>query len=199
MNMDAALSTLDTKLIQLQFARERAEEIIQSKRRDKIERQIKALKELSGEADQLKRTLEGMKIAAKESAEEVKQWNDQIEEKITKADDDVLRLKEWLKKAKREENQKIREEELVYERLLFETRLKFQTELNAVKSNKAEGSESAKNSDHCQKFGTRWRLRVRTKAIMAVKSYKEMYGNKETFSNISIMSLRVFGARLQTC
>ena len=29
---------------------------------------------------------------------------------------------------------------------------------------------------------------------MAAKSYKEMYGNKETFSNISIMSLRVFGA-----
>ena len=53
--------------------------------------------------------------------------------------------------------------------------------------------------EHCQKFRTRWRLRVRTKAIMAAKSYKEMYGNKETFSNISIMSLRVFGARLETC
>ena len=144
--MDAAVSTLDTKLIQLQFARERTEETIQSKRCDKIERQIKALKELSGEADQLKRTLEGMKIAAKESAEEVKQWNDQIEEKITRADDDILRLKEWLEKTKREENQKIREEELDYERKLFETRLKFQTELNAVKSNKGEGSESAKDS-----------------------------------------------------
>ena len=144
--MDAAVSTLDTKLIQLQFARERTEETIQSKRCDKIERQIKALKELSGEADQLKRTLEGMKIAAKESAEEVKQWNDQIEEKITRADDDILRLKEWLEKTKREENQKIREEELDYERKLFETCLKFQTELNAVKSNKGEGSESAKDS-----------------------------------------------------
>ena len=55
------------------------------------------------------------------------------------------------------------------------------------------------NFRHCQKFGTRWRLRVRTKAIMAAKSYKEMYGNKETFSNISIMSLRVFGVRLETC
>ena len=52
---------------------------------------------------------------------------------------------------------------------------------------------------HCQKFETRCRLRVRTKAIMAAKSYKEMYGNKETFSNISIMSLRVFAARLETC
>ena len=46
---------------------------------------------------------------------------------------------------------------------------------------------------------TRWRLRVRTKAIMAANSYKKMYGDKETCSNISIMSLRVFGARLETC
>ena len=52
---------------------------------------------------------------------------------------------------------------------------------------------------HCQKLGTRWRLRVRTKATMAANSYKKMYGEKETFSNISIMSSRVFGARLETC
>ena len=52
---------------------------------------------------------------------------------------------------------------------------------------------------HCQKLGTRWRSRVRTKAIMAENSYKKMYGDKETCSNISIMSLRVFGARLETC
>ena len=36
-------------------------------------------------------------------------------------------------------------------------------------------------------------------AIMAANSYKKMYGDKETSSNISIMSLRVFGARLETC
>ena len=52
---------------------------------------------------------------------------------------------------------------------------------------------------HCQKLGTRWRLRLRTKATMAANSYKKMYGDKETFSNISIMSSRVFGARLETC
>ena len=52
---------------------------------------------------------------------------------------------------------------------------------------------------HCQKLGTRWRLRVRTKATMAANSYKKMYGEKETFSNISIMSSRVFGTRLETC
>ena len=55
-----------------------------------------------------------------------------------------------------------------------------------------------KVANHCQKLGTRWRLRVRTKAIMAANSYKKMYGDKETCSNISIMSLRDFGARLET-
>ena len=34
---------------------------------------------------------------------------------------------------------------------------------------------------------------------MAANSYKKMYGEKETFSNISIMSSRVFGAGLETC
>ena len=52
---------------------------------------------------------------------------------------------------------------------------------------------------HCQKLGTRWQLRVRTKAIMAANSYKKMYGDKETCSNISVMSLRIFDARLETC
>ena len=51
---------------------------------------------------------------------------------------------------------------------------------------------------HFQKVGSRWRLRVCTQAIMAVKSYKKMYGDKETCSNLSIMSLRVSGARLET-
>ena len=54
-------------------------------------------------------------------------------------------------------------------------------------------------SMHCQKLGTKWRSRVRTKATMAANSYKKMYGDNETFSNISIMSLRIFGARLETC
>ncbi|XP_068680324.1 tripartite motif-containing protein 2-like [Montipora foliosa] len=58
--------------------------------------------------------------------------------------------------------------------------------------------EDQRRPIHCQKLGTRWRLRVRTKAIMAANSYKKMYGDKETCSNISIMSLRIFGARLET-
>ena len=39
---------------------------------------------------------------------------------------------------------------------------------------------------------------MRTKAIMAANSYKKMYGDKDTCSNVSIMNLRIFGARLET-
>ena len=40
---------------------------------------------------------------------------------------------------------------------------------------------------------------MRNKAIMAANLDKKMYGDKETCSNISIMSLRIFGDRLETC
>ena len=61
------------------------------------------------------------------------------------------------------------------------------------------GIDACLSTLNCQKLGTKWRLRVRTKATMAANSYKKMYGDNETFSNISIMSLRIFGARLETC
>ena len=40
---------------------------------------------------------------------------------------------------------------------------------------------------HCQKLGTRWRLRVRTKVIMAANSYKKMYGDKETTVSVKMV------------
>ena len=54
-------------------------------------------------------------------------------------------------------------------------------------------------TNDAKELGTKWRLRVRTKATMAANSYKKMYGDNATCSNISIMSLRIFGARLETC
>ena len=70
---------------------------------------------------------------------------------------------------------------------------------NIISEMRITVTDSLGRTIHYQKLGTRWRLRVRTKAIMAANSYKKMYGDKEPCSNISIMSLRVFGARLETC
>ena len=77
---------------------------------------------------------------------------------------------------------------------LIQTRLNFETDFLSQNKLKARDHDFL-----AQKFGTRWWSRVRTKAIMAAKSCKKMYGDKETSSNILIMSLRVIGARLETC
>ena len=103
--MDAKKALLDTKLLQLQFARDRTEKIIQSAKRDAVERQIDALKELSGEADQVKRQLKGLKIAVKKNAKKVRAWSDQIEAQIAAAaDEDVSRLREWNESVKMEKS-----------------------------------------------------------------------------------------------
>ncbi|XP_022805993.1 uncharacterized protein LOC111343117 [Stylophora pistillata] len=172
---------MDTKLIQLQIARERTEETIQRKRCDKIERKIKALKELSGEADQLKGTLEGLKIAAKKSAEAVKQWNDHIEEKITRADDDILRLKEWLEETKREENQKIREEELQYERQLFRNASKISNRVECGQSEQGRGKD---------KYG---------KESEIVKAYNKEILELPVIFGVEVKAIHQFHERLAYC
>ena len=45
---------------------------------------------------------------------------------------------------------------------------------------------------HCQKFGSRWRLHVRTQATMAVKSNKKMYGDKETSELTFVLDTDLF-------
>ena len=50
------------------------------------------LKELSCEIDNLRRTIEGKKSAAKEDVQEIEKWSDEVEAKISEADDDVLHL-----------------------------------------------------------------------------------------------------------
>ena len=141
--MEEVEGALETKLTQLKFSRERTEKIIQSGKWDRVERHQNALKELAGEADQLKRKLEEMKIAAKENVDHVKKWSDEIETRIDEAEEDVTRLREWAETMKKEESQKLRDEELKYEQKLFETRLQFQSELKeAGKLQQAQGSGS---------------------------------------------------------
>lgn len=91
------MSTFDTKLDPLQFARGKTKETIQTGRRDRIERQVNVLKELSCEIDNFRRTIEGKKFATKEDVQEIEKWSDEVEAKISEADDDVLHLGKWLK------------------------------------------------------------------------------------------------------
>ena len=97
------------------------------------------LKELSCEINNLRRTIEGKKFAAKEDVQEIEKWSDEVEAKISEADDDVLHLGKWIEKLKREDSQKLRERELEYEWTLFKTWLKFQSELYAAKFQDHQG------------------------------------------------------------
>ena len=42
--------------------------------------------------------------------------------------------------------------------------------------------------DHCQKFGSKWRTRVRIESLMAAKSCKEMYGISTKIQNTTTTS-----------
>ena len=146
LKMENAEGKLQAKLKQLDIHAKRTGLVLESGSVEAVERHKGALRSTISEADDLKRAVEALKIEAEEDLGDIGTWNAAIDLQLTKAEEEVGKLREWLEKAKREESQKIREEELDYERKLFETRLKFQTELNAVKSSKAEESESAKNS-----------------------------------------------------
>lgn len=65
------------------------------------------LKELSCEIANLRRTIEGKKFAAKEDIQEKEKWSDEVEAKISEADDDVLHLGKWIEKLKWEDSQKL--------------------------------------------------------------------------------------------
>ena len=106
---------------------------------DRIERQVNVLKELSCEIDSLRRTIEGKKFATKEEVQEIEKWSDEVEAKISEADDDVLHLGKWIEKLKWEDSQKLRERELEYEWTLFKTWLKFQSELCSKNSKTIKG------------------------------------------------------------
>ena len=76
---------------------------------------MNVLKELSCEIDNLRRTIEGKKFAAKEDVQEIEKWSDEVETKISEADYDLLLLGKWIEKLKWEDSQKLQERELEYE------------------------------------------------------------------------------------
>ena len=44
---------------------------------------------------------------------------------------------------------------------------------------------------HCQKFGSKWRTRVRIESLMAAKSCKEMYGISTKIQNTTTTSYNI--------
>ena len=91
----AAKAVLDTKLKQLLITRKRTENVIISNKDTAIKRQLEALKALTSEVEVARRKVEAINIEKSEDDDEVAQWNNQIEDKILIADEDIKRLEQW--------------------------------------------------------------------------------------------------------
>ena len=91
----AAKAVLDTKLKQLLITRKRTENVIISNKDTAIKRQLEALKALTSEVEVARWKVEAINIEKSEDDDEVAQWNNQIEDKILIADEDIKRLEQW--------------------------------------------------------------------------------------------------------
>lgn len=89
-----AKAVLDTKLKQLLITRKRTENVIISNKDTAIKRQLEALKALTSEVEVARRKVGAIKIEKSEDDDEVAQWNNQIEDEILIADEDVKRLEQ---------------------------------------------------------------------------------------------------------
>ena len=87
---------LGTKLTQLRLAAQRTGKILDTGKREAIERHLKALQTTISETDQQKRTVEAEKIGKKDDLADISDWNTEIEVKINEAEDEVNRLQKWL-------------------------------------------------------------------------------------------------------
>ena len=82
--MENAEGKLKTKLTQLEIHAKRTEQVLDSGSVEAIERHKGALKSTISEADELKRTLEALKIEAKEDLGDIGTWNSEIDLQLMK-------------------------------------------------------------------------------------------------------------------
>ena len=131
-NLREAQQALETELKQLALNRDKTEKIFATNNYQRIERHLKALKDLVSAADNSKRTVESLKIANKEEIESIMAWCDQIENTIGEADIHLDQLQNWIAQTEKDTADKSRKEQLDFEKELFEVKLHYQTQLGAA-------------------------------------------------------------------
>ena len=137
-----AKAVLDTKLKQLLISRKRTENVIISNKDTAIKRQLEALKASTSEVEVARREVEAIKNEKSEDDDEVAQWNNQIEDEILIADEDIKRLEQWQDDYKQGKKSIAREEQLKFEIKLQETKLQLQSEHEAKRADKQAIQES---------------------------------------------------------
>ena len=104
MNHEQAEASLNTKLTQLNLAKNRVDGILAANNRAAIERQLEILKNLIRQTNEHRNTVEEMKISRNVRHEDIEAWHSEIEKKINEADREVARLSDWLNQPQNNEN-----------------------------------------------------------------------------------------------
>ncbi|CAB4007131.1 Hypothetical predicted protein, partial [Paramuricea clavata] len=84
------------KLTQLELSVKKTANILEKGKEEAIERHLSAFKVITSEVDQCKRTVEELKLADKTDLEAIAEFEASVDEKIEAADDEVMRIKQWL-------------------------------------------------------------------------------------------------------
>ena len=99
--MEAKLAKLNTKLALLDLTRGKTDGIVDTGIVEKIRRQKEALQAIVGSTEELKREVEEAKLETGESLDKVKEWGQEIEERIDIVDNEIKVLETRVKSARR--------------------------------------------------------------------------------------------------
>ncbi|XP_028419027.1 uncharacterized protein LOC114544609 [Dendronephthya gigantea] len=124
---------LGTKIIQLQRAIEKSDQVLKTEKKRVILRHIECLKETISKVNKLRISVEATKIAAKIKSEEIDNWNQDIESKLEEADSRTDLLEEWLHYQDAEVEKRQLESKAIQEDIEREKRLKFELKLHEAK------------------------------------------------------------------
>ena len=108
---------LEVKLTQLCITIQRTNSVLDSNRREIIERHSTALKSITDSVNELRLT-----VKAEENLDEIAKWNGQLDEKLTEADNEIQQLRQWLEQCKQQEEEVAREEKLIFQAKLHENK-----------------------------------------------------------------------------
>ena len=145
--MEASQATqlrLNTKLTQLRNAVGKTKTVIDSSKREAIERQYAAVKFISTDVNQMRFAVEAKKIEDKEENDDINAWNEDVDARLAEADNEIESLRNWLDNHKREQETIAREDQFAFEAKLHESRMKFETELKMVKADSGSVGEGQK-------------------------------------------------------
>ena len=90
METEEQIAALETKLVQLQITIKRTDGVLAKADEERIARYQATLRAVTSEVDNLRLTVEGKKIEAKE---DITEWNVDINNKLEQADGDVRTTK----------------------------------------------------------------------------------------------------------